>query len=121
MAGSTKKDYTGEFVKNRLVFLIFAFVAVLVPLFALFIPMKPESVSSGEWFARSGAAMVILALLAETQAIAVYNLCNPSGIVANSFIPFKKKYGHWVGKLNTLALVLIAVGTFIWGDGDLFF
>jgi hypothetical protein len=75
---STHNRYESRFKQERFRFFIFASLAVLAPIMALLIPaLKPNHIEIGDWFARSGAAMVVFALLAEKQGSGdTYNLWN---------------------------------------------
>ncbi len=97
-----------------------AVLAVLAPIAFLLVPWLPPGETLKTWFPRSGALMVVFSLLAESRAISTYNILNPSGIVEVTFKDAKEKYGSRPAVLNSTAFVLIALGTFIWGFGDLF-
>ncbi|KJZ09589.1 hypothetical protein TW85_21855 [Marinomonas sp. S3726] len=116
---SVETAYEKRFKRERLRFSIFALLAIIAPVVALVIPIRPEEVSLDNWFARSGAAMVVLALLAESNAFKIFNLFNPSGMVEVGFDEFRRKYWGWPARLNKTAFILVAVGTLIWGYGDL--
>lgn len=63
--------------------------------------------------------MVVMALISEVWAIKIFNVLNPSGFVENGFNEVKKKYSYLPGRMSKFVLGLIAVGTLIWGYGDL--
>ena len=112
-------SYEVAFKRERLRFFIFAGLAVLAPIIALAVPYRPDNITFDSWFACSGAAMVVLALLAEANAIKIFNIFNPSGFVGTGFNEFSEKYFHWPSRLNKTAFTLIAFGTLIWGYGDI--
>ncbi len=114
-----QRMYEVQFKKECIRFLIFTLLATLAPILALTIPWRPVDIELGNWFSRSGAAMVVLALLAEANAIKVFNIFNPSGFVETGFNEFHKEYFYWPSRLNKTAFTLIAIGTLIWGYGDL--
>lgn len=115
----SEKMYEGMLSKERIRFFFFACLAIAAPFFAFFVPWRPEHVDFGSWFSRSGAAMVVLALLAEANAIKIFNIFNPSGFPEVGFNEFKAKNNHWPALLNQTAFTLIAIGTLIWGYGDI--
>lgn len=116
---SIKSAYEKEFSRERVRFFIFAIAAICAPIAALVIPLRPEGITLDNWFSRSGAAMVVLALLAEANAFKIFNIFNPSGMVSIGFNEFHQKYWTWPARLNKAAFILIAIGTLIWGYGDL--
>jgi di/tricarboxylate transporter len=115
----SQEDYEKQFNKERVWFGIFIFLAICAPILAYFLPWRPEGLSLSNWFSRSGAAMVVLSLLAEANAIKVFNIFNPSGFARRGINEFRAKYYDWPSAMNRTAFTLIAIGTLIWGYGDI--
>jgi len=115
----TEPLYEKPIKKHRLLFLLFSILALLTPIIAITVPLLPAEESLSKWFQRSGSFVVILALIAESNAIAIYNILNPSGFVSTSFEEINNQYGSLPSKYTKISLLLIALGTFIWGYGDL--
>lgn len=105
--------------KYQIKFLWLALASISAPFIALLVPIRPESIDLENWFARSGAAMVVLALLSETYAIKMLNIFNPSGTEELGLNEFRQDYFEQTIMLNRIAFLLIAIGTLIWGYGDL--
>jgi hypothetical protein len=101
------------------VFGFFAFIAVAIPVCALFLPVRPPGESLGDWFQRSGSVMTVLCLVLDLKVFALYGRLFPSGFVDKGFDEFKAKYLPIYKGLTILLLSLTAVGTVIWGYGDL--
>lgn len=101
------------------VFGFFAFVAVAIPVCALFLPVRPSGESLGVWFQRSGSVMTVLCLVLELKVFSLYGRLFPSGFVDKGFNEFKAKYLPVYKGLTIILLFLTAVGTVIWGYGDL--
>lgn len=84
--------------------------------------LRPESQDAAFWFQRSGSIMVVLALLAELRVLAVESL-----VIArsNSFlychIYIEQKYNLKLKIINCISYFVIALGTLIWGFGDVFY
>lgn len=90
-----------------------------MPILALLIPWQPAGETLSSWFQRSGSAMVVFALLAEAKAIDIYNTLNPGGFVEKGFNEAKAAYANHPAKFSFSSFVLIALGTLIWGYGDI--
>jgi len=101
------------------VFVFFAFVAVAIPVCALFLPIRPPGEALGVWFQRSGSIMTVLCLVLDLKVFSIYGRLFPSGLVDKGFEEFKTKYLPVYNGLTILLLALTAVGTIIWGYGDL--
>ena len=102
-------------------FLLFCGLSVATPFAFIFIPsFMPETETLESWFQRSGAMMVVFALLAESFAIGFEKHLFPkSGFGVKGAQAARVKYFKYPKIMNALAFVLIAIGTFIWGFGDL--
>jgi len=105
--------------KESKYYLVFSVFAILIPVLSLVVSWMPEGETAASWFQRSGSAMVIFSLLAETRAINLYNILNPSGFVEVGFDDAKEKYNKHHVAFHTSSFILIAIGTFIWGYGDI--
>ena len=68
----SQKPFEKIFNRERALFVFFSFLSILAPIAALIVPWRPEDIELGNWFSRSGAAMVVFALLAETKAINIF-------------------------------------------------
>ena len=98
---------------------VFSVLAFLTPLAALFIPWIPKDETLFTWFQRSGSAMVVFGLLAEARAVNCFFILNPSGLGEVSLIEVREKYLKYPSALNIVSFVIIALGTLIWGYGDI--
>ncbi len=110
-----------EIKKHRIIFIVFTVFACLAPLLAISIPYFPHTENAATWFQRSGSAVVALSIIAESSAISIYNELNPSGFVSIDFEKLEIKYNKLPKKYTKISLSLIALGTIIWGYGDLLF
>ena len=63
--------------------------------------------------------MVVFALFAEMRAYQMFDVFKPSGLVSTTYGDTEAKYKPQVKVCNAVAFTLIAVGTIIWGYGDL--
>ncbi len=108
-----------RFLKERRLFYIFTLLTITAPFLSLIETLRPNSEEFHTWFQRSGSAMVVLALLAETHAYQMFDAFKPTGFVSNTYSSTKEKYYHQVKWYNLIAFVLLTFGTIIWGYGDL--
>ena len=111
--------YEVQIKRNCKYFIVSLAVCISIPLIALGVPFKADNDTLGEWFQRSGSMMIVIALISEVWAIKTFNVLNPSGFVENGFNEVKKKYSYLPGRMSKFVLGLIAIGTLIWGYGDL--
>lgn len=100
-------------------FVGFFVLAIASPIAAFFIPYVPEKETFFTWFPRSGSVMVIFGLLAEARAINCFFILNPSGLAKKGIKEAREKYEKYPTILNITSFVIIALGTFIWGYGDI--
>ena len=112
-------EYTKRVLKERKLFLIFISLSIIAPFLSLCLDCRPENETLGSWLQRSGSVMVVLALLAEMRAYQMLDVFKPSGFVGETYSEVQEKYLPQVKLFNFLAFILIAVGTLIWGYGDL--
>ncbi len=115
----TEPLYEKPIKRHRLIFLLFTILAFLTPIIVVIVPWLPSEVDLPQWFQRSGSLVIVLAIVAESSAIAIYNILNPSGLVSTSFEEVNNQYGSLPNKYTKIALLLIGLGTLIWGYGDL--
>lgn len=76
----------------------------------------PDMEMSSIWFQRSGSIAVILSIFAE-----LFFIKESSGLLNNSEIEAKNKFKTLIIITNILSFVLIVLGTFVWGYGDLIY
>ena len=80
-------------------------------------------IPSDNWFARSGAIMVLLAVFVEYRISAhVYEAIQKAqhlATIVNNGVPPKAKPSKQNTKIANAAHVTVVIGTFIWGYGDL--
>ena len=111
---------THRLKKETGLFRLFSGLAVLSPLIALIVPWMPEEETLCSWFQRSGSIMVVFALLAETTALRFQKALFPKSAFSNKEVEAARKtYWKHPAIMNSSAFLLIAIGTFIWGYGDI--
>jgi hypothetical protein len=98
---------------------IFSALALITPLIALFIPYMPENETLFTWFQRSGSAIVVFGLLAEARAVNCFFILNPAGFGDIGINEARAKYLKYPAALNISSFSIIALGTLIWGYGDI--
>lgn len=101
------------------VFAFLSLVAIAIPVCALLVPIRPTGEPLGVWFQRSGSVMTVLCLVLDLKVFSIHGRLFPSGMVDKDFGKFKTKYLPVKNALTILLLILTAVGTVIWGYGDL--
>ncbi|RTE67731.1 hypothetical protein EH243_01925 [Amphritea opalescens] len=111
--------YAAALKKEIKYYAIFSVLAFISPLVALFIPYMPENESIFTWFQRSGSAMVVFGLLAEAKAINCFFILNPAGFAETGINEARAKYLKYPANLNIFSFLIIALGTLIWGYGDI--
>ena len=98
-------------------------IAILAPLTVnnFFIIYKPAGETSGEWFQRSGAVTAVFALLAITLQTAASRKLVVPGAMADKFkIEVLNRFRWRFAFCENLSFLLTAIGTMIWGYGDVF-
>jgi hypothetical protein len=119
---SDQGHYLLQLKKESKIFYVFIAIAIVCPILSLVIPWRPEGQSLAIWFQRSGAMVIVFALIAEARAINVYNIINPSGFVGVGHEEATEEFGKSKPAVfNSISFLVIVAGTFIWGYGDLFF
>ena len=113
------KFFKGHLIKESKLFWTFLCLSIASPLIAIFVPIRPDGIDLENWFSRSGAAMVVFALFAEAKAIRVSKMLNASGFRTKEYEQFIQDHRYYSVYINKLAFILLGVGTFIWGFGDL--
>ena len=63
--------------------------------------------------------MAVFGLLAEARAVNCFFILNPSGFASTGIVEAGEKYGKYPKRLNLISFLIIAIGTFIWGYGDI--
>ncbi|RYV01532.1 hypothetical protein SOPP22_14205 [Shewanella sp. OPT22] len=116
---NTDNNYINDIKKHSKLFYVFTVLSILMPILAITIPWIPQDETLATWFQRSGSAMIVFALLAEAKAIEVHNILNPSGFVGLGFDDAQSKYYKHPAMFNLSSFTLIALGTLIWGYGDI--
>ena len=111
--------YKKPIERNSRRFYIFTALSILTPIATYFIPLRPPDESLASWFQRSGAVMVVFALVAESNAISIFNILNPSGFVSEGFDEAEKQFKNRPVNFSKISFFIIAIGTLIWGYGDL--
>jgi hypothetical protein len=111
--------YFSQVAKQIKYFSLFSCLAISAPLLALVPYFVPADQVANLWFQRSGSAMVVFGLLAESRAVNIFLILNPSTWGEVGLSEALKKYGKYPTYFNIFAFVLIAFGTLIWGYGDL--
>jgi hypothetical protein len=100
-------------------YFIFFILALLTPLAVFFIPYIPENETLFTWFQRSGSATVVFGLLAEARAVNCFFILNPSGFAEEGINEARARYLKYPAVLNISSFVIIALGTLVWGYGDI--
>jgi len=116
---SEKNHYSGLIQIEIRYFILFLLLSIVSPVLAFYTPWTPHGESLGVWMQRSGSVMVLFGLLAEARAINCFFILNPSGLVESNIDEAKIKYGSSPKLLNLIAFFIIALGTLIWGYGDI--
>lgn len=111
----TKKKIKNVFRMCSIILLM----ASVLPLLAYFIDFRPNGETAGSWFQRSGSIMVMLIILSEFRlfSIARYEIPVDKGTLQKQPVSeeFKKPYTL----ISYLSVLIAAIGTIIWGYGDL--
>lgn len=95
-------------------------ICLLTPILLLMIDVKEET--TAVWFQRSGSVMVALALLADIRVIKIDRLIiarDHSFLYTHIYI--EQKYNKKLNFVRYMSYLLVAIGTVIWGYGDLLY
>ncbi len=113
-----------ENTKNNLWFSVFIIaVAILVPVFSIFFSyLRPANDTPAEWFQRSGAIVVVLALWVELHNNTIGVFLNSVGDDFTGYIcilqkEFKARYVCIV----RMGFIVAVLGSVIWGYGDVLY
>jgi hypothetical protein len=86
---------------------------------SLYIEVRPQGETQSTWFQRSGSITVFIALFSEYLLFIINKAIFPTGIWGEDKWPMRLKYGKKSKTLSFLFLFSAALGTVIWGYGDL--
>jgi len=92
-----------------------------LPISAAFCPLIPESETQANWFQRSGSIMVILGVFVEFKLLSIDGHFDLYNIKYEIPFDLPKSYRFTYKFLLRSALVVVILGTLIWGYGDLLF
>jgi hypothetical protein len=109
----------GKIVSTLLLSFVFLIGTAALPYLTLEGLIMPESETSSTWFQRSGSIMVLLALTSEYMLFSIHKLVYMTGIWDEHLWPMRIKYGKPHTVLSLVSFMAAAVGTIIWGYGDL--
>jgi hypothetical protein len=93
--------------------------AVIPPLFSMLGSFRPQAETPGQWFERSGALMTVIAVFAQFKAGSIATMI-AGGTFGESWEAYHK-YKRHQAVVAGLSLVLVVIGTIVWGYGDLLF
>jgi hypothetical protein len=93
--------------------------AVILPLLSMLGSFRPQAESPGQWFERSGAMMTVFAVFAQFKAVSVATMI--AGCTFGESWEAYHKYKRHQAVVAGLSLVLVVMGTVVWGYGDLLF
>lgn len=93
--------------------------AVIPPLLSMLGSFRPQAESPGQWFERSGAVMTVFAVFAHFKADTIATMI-AGGTLGESWEAYHK-YKRHQAVVAGLSLVLMVIGTVVWGYGDLLF
>jgi hypothetical protein len=93
--------------------------AAILPLFSMLGIFKPRAEPLGQWFARSGAMMTVIAVFAQFRAASIATMI--LGSAYGESREFYHTYKRRQAAVAVVSLVLVVIGTVVWGYGDLLF
>ncbi|HAL36896.1 MAG TPA: hypothetical protein DCP03_01740 [Polaromonas sp.] len=95
-------------------------VIAITPWLLSFVPaLTPKSQQINLWFQRSGSGMTVFALFAQSKANYMRDLISPGTFSTTEFNTIFTKYKNKQKAVSVISLLLVIVGTVIWGYGDL--
>lgn len=105
---------------NRELFMWFAFIslAFMTPIIMHF--FKPPTEYAGVWLQRSGSIIVVFALLAEIKSNSIENMAiskSHTFLYCNMYL--KSRYENKIKFITYFTYSIVAVGTIVWGYGDI--
>jgi len=93
-------------------------IAIILPCVLAFVPvLKPKSEHANLWFQRSGSLMTVIAAVAYAKASNLLEMIR-GGTFAESWSTYHK-YSTLQHVVSWTSVILISIGTVIWGYGDL--
>ncbi len=93
--------------------------AVIVPVVSWQGFLKPETEQLATWIQRSGAIVVFLCVVSEYYVSRLLGILNPPGFTSVGTKKLEKKLGLPLNIIQIIVLILGAIGTLLWGYGDL--
>lgn len=94
-------------------------IAFVVPVVSVLFDLCATRSDPFYWFQRSGSITVLFAVIAEYFLFRVGADINPPPSSYVAEMKWNDKYGAKHRTCSVLALVLVVLGTFIWGYGDI--
>ena len=115
-----EEEYRKIIIKHYNYTRFLALASFLVPFFSFIDIYSYFNDTSNVWFQRSGSIMVVLAAFSEMYAFKMQELLTPHRELALVDIEvLQSQYLSRANKLKIISAILIAIGTLIWGYGDL--
>lgn len=99
--------------------LILVVLAIAAPFIALTGWLKPVDDTEAIWFQRSGAVTTVFSLLTGAGISSILNRLCPRGITDLNIEVVRVGFQIRFERIETTSLVATAIGTVIWGYGDI--
>lgn len=115
------KKSEDEVVSTLLWSIPLGFFSLIAPVLAFFGFGIPDSEKVDIWFQRSGAITVLFAAWMEYILAKSNEHINLSGIVVSQQILLSDKYKKPYRIAQYIGIVMLIIGTIIWGYGDLIY
>jgi hypothetical protein len=110
-------------IRSKRFYWLFISMALAAPLLVLFSPFAPKLLVVENAFQRSGALVIVLALIAEYFAIDIFNQLKPPGgnfyAGSEQFQNALNKFRGLPKKMTILVVFIIALGTLINSFGEM--
>lgn len=100
-------------------YLVGILASVTIPAALVFLPLRPDGEALNSWIQRSGAVMVVLALLTEFSAISLNQLLNPSFYPEKGIAEARNRYKKFPVWMSVIVIVVSGSGTLINSYGDI--
>jgi hypothetical protein len=113
--------YSENIIKERRIFVLFCCLATLIPILSLFGVFKPSGELLGPWFQRSGAITVVFAIFAELKASKMIDILDGGDFAGPTWQTANQLYCRKVQIYFYFSVLLIVLGTVVWGYGDLIY
>jgi hypothetical protein len=94
-------------------------IAIIFPIMSALGFLKPEAEELAIWVQRSGAVVVFLCVVSEYYISKLLGILNPPGFTSVGTQSIQKKLYNPLRIMQLIGLVLGAIGTLLWGYGDL--